>query len=198
MVGEHDAGGVETRLSILSTAVFFDPLCMRKIYAECLRVNISMATTSRLAALDFDQFVEQYHLAVNEFAKGDPEPVNALLSHEDEVSLAGGFGGCTRGFKQVTKNIEFAATQFKEGEVNFEGLTKVVTKEMGYIVEIERYNAKLGGSADVIKDALRVTSIFRREEGSWKLVHRHGDVTTAMLALVRALPVAVVSIQKAV
>jgi ketosteroid isomerase-like protein len=148
--------------------------------------------------MDFDQLVEQYHLTIAEFARGNPNPVIALLSHGNDVSLAGGFGGFTHGYDQVAKAIEFAATQFKEGQMGFENLAKVVTHDLGYIVEIERYKAKLGGSEDVALDVLRVTSIFRREDGIWKLVHRHGDPTTAMNALVQLLPKAVVSIQKAV
>ena len=151
-----------------------------------------------MASLEFDQLVEHYHLVVNEFATGNPKLVIALLSHRGDVSLAGGFGGFTHGHDQVAKAIEFAATQFKEGKVNFDNLAKVVTQELGYIVEIERYKSKLGGSEDVTLDVLRVTSIFRREDGVWKLVHRHGGPTSAMNALVQLLPKAVFSIQKAV
>ena len=147
--------------------------------------------------MEFDRVVEQYHLTLEEFAKGNPEPVNALLSRGGDVSLAGGFGGFTHGFKQVAENIQFAAAQFKEGKISFESLAKVVTQDLGYIVEIERYRSKLGGSDDVTLDVLRVTSIFRREDGIWRLVHRHGDPTSAMNALVQLLPKAVVSIKKA-
>lgn len=157
-----------------------------------------METRSRLSALDFDQFVEKYHEALVEFARGNAEPVNALLSHGDDVTLAGGFGGCTHGFEQVAKNIQFASSQFREGTISFEMLAKVMTQDMGYIVEIERYNAKLGESEDKMVDALRVTSIFRHETGGWKIVHRHGDDTTAVLALIKTLPHSVVSIKKAV
>jgi hypothetical protein len=47
------------------------------------------------------------------------------------------------GFDQVSKAIEFAATQFREGKVTFDSLAKVVTQEMAYIVEVERYRSKL-------------------------------------------------------
>jgi hypothetical protein len=40
--------------------------------------------------------------------------------------------------------------------------------------------------------------MYAREDGVWKLVHRHGDPIPAMLALVQVLPKTVVSIQKAV
>lgn len=140
--------------------------------------------------MDFDGVVEQYHVTLREFAKGNPEPVKALLSHNGDVSLAGGFGGITRGWEQVTKNIDFAASKFK-GQISFENVAKYATQDLGYIVEIEHYS-----TAD-FSPSLRVTSIFRREDRVWKLVHRHGDPTTAMLALIQAVPKTVVSIKQA-
>jgi ketosteroid isomerase-like protein len=45
-------------------------------------------------------------------------------------------------------------------------------------VEVERFEAKVGGSTDLGPVALRVTSAFRREDGEWKVVHRHADPIT--------------------
>jgi ketosteroid isomerase-like protein len=45
-------------------------------------------------------------------------------------------------------------------------------------VEVERFRAKVGGSDDLATIGLRVTSIFRPEDGTWKLVHRHADPIT--------------------
>ena len=48
---------------------------------------------------------------------------------------------------------------------------------------IERVKAKVGGRKDITQTALRVTMIFRPEEGVWKVVHRHADpITTAQPA----------------
>jgi ketosteroid isomerase-like protein len=49
---------------------------------------------------------------------------------------------------------------------------------LALIVEVERFEAKVGGSADLVAVALRVTSAFRREDGDWKVVHRHADPIT--------------------
>jgi SnoaL-like protein len=144
---------------------------------------------------DFDRAVEQCHAALIEFAAGNPGPVKELLSHENYVSLAGGFGGVTRGWKDVTANIDYAAKQFG-GKISFENLTKVEGQDMGYIVELETYDFKFGKSGEAVRNVLRVTTVFRREKGNWRLVHRHGDPIPAMLALLRMLPGSVVSIQK--
>ncbi len=37
---------------------------------------------------DVDQLIEQYHLALDEFVKGTPEPVKKLFSHRDDVTLS--------------------------------------------------------------------------------------------------------------
>jgi ketosteroid isomerase-like protein len=48
------------------------------------------------------------------------------------------------------------------------------------IHEKEQWQAKVGGAEDLSRFALRVTSTLRREDGAWKLVHRHADpITTA-------------------
>jgi ketosteroid isomerase-like protein len=65
----------------------------------------------------------------------------------------------------------------------FENVAKYVTPELAYIVEVERYKAKVGGGEELAPISLRVTSIFRREDGVWKIVHRHADpITTAQPA----------------
>jgi ketosteroid isomerase-like protein len=50
-----------------------------------------------------------------------------------------------------------------------------VTPELAYLVEMERFEAKVGAREDATPVTLRVTSIFRPEDGPWKLVHRHAD-----------------------
>ena len=120
--------------------------------------------------------VQQYHLALGELGKGNPKPVIELFSHREDVSAAGGFGGVMHGWEQVAKNTEFAASRFKGGQGgSFENVVKYATQDLGYIVDIERFEVKVGGKEEIARVVLRVTSIFRREGGTWRLVHRHGD-----------------------
>ena len=41
---------------------------------------------------DFDQAIEHYHQAANEFVKGNPEPYKLMFSHREDVSLGNPFG----------------------------------------------------------------------------------------------------------
>ncbi len=63
-------------------------------------------------------------------------------------------------------------------EPDFENVSTVVTSELAYTLEIERYRARVGGGAEVAAVAVRVTTAFRREDGMWKVVHRHADPIT--------------------
>jgi ketosteroid isomerase-like protein len=133
---------------------------------------------------DLDEVIEQWHLASDEFLKGNPEPVKKLWSHQEDVTLANPYGPPARGWEQVAKTVENASSLCRDGEfVGSEIVAKYVTPELAYVVQLERPKAKLGGSEDITPFALRATMIFRPEEGTWKIVHRHADpITTAQPA----------------
>jgi ketosteroid isomerase-like protein len=131
------------------------------------------------AADDVDELIEQFHLASDEFLKGNPEPVNKLWSRRDDVTLANPYGPPVRGWDEVAKVTEHAAAQVRDGQlVSVEIVAKHVSPELAYVVETEHPEAKIGGNEDITPFALRVTMIFRPEDGGWKIVHRHADPIT--------------------
>ncbi len=126
--------------------------------------------------MNFDQTIEKYHKALNEFHKGRPEFILDMFSERDDVSLANPLGPTVRGRKKVVETAERAASNYREGEpIRFETVVKVVTPDLAFVVENERSRVKVGGSEDFSTVALRVTAIFRPEEGVWMIVHRHAD-----------------------
>ncbi len=135
-----------------------------------------------MAAIDdLDQVIEQCQLALGEFVKGNPEPMQMMFSHREDVTLANPIAPPARGWEQVAATMERAASNLRDGEiVGFENVAKYVTPELVYIVWVERSEGKVGGRQDIAPFPLRVTTIFRPEDGTWKIVHRHADpITTA-------------------
>src|SRR5215210_646837 len=133
---------------------------------------------------DVDQLNEQYHLALGEFLKGNPEPAKDLWSHREDVSLANPYGPPVRGWDEVAKTTEHAASLRRDGEAtSYEIVAKYVTAELAYVVQIEQAESKIGAREEITPYALRATMIFRPEDGEWKVVHRHADpITTAQPA----------------
>ena len=128
---------------------------------------------------DFDAAVEQYHRAAVEFVKGNPEPYKALFSQGEDVTVANPFGPPARGWRDVAATMERASSLWSEGEVTaFENVATYANGDLGYIVEIERFKARIGGSEKAAPVVLRTTSILRREDGAWKILHRHADPIT--------------------
>ncbi len=132
------------------------------------------------AADDLDRVIELYHRALDEFSRGNPEPVKDFYSTRDDVAIANPFFPLTRGREQVVERLERSVQNFRDGEVGFQNVAKWVSGELACIVELEEWKAKVGGREDVTPFTLRVTTLFRAEGGTWKVVHRHADpITTA-------------------
>lgn len=133
---------------------------------------------------DFDDAVEQYHLAVRAFVTGNPVPNQQTFSHQEDVTLMNPLNPVAHGWEQVSAELERASAQVSDGEITaVERVAQYVTPELAYIVEIERTTARLGGRDDVASFALRATTIFRLENGTWKVVHRHADDITTPRAI---------------
>jgi ketosteroid isomerase-like protein len=131
------------------------------------------------AADDVDQLIERYQLALDEFMKGNPGPVQALFSHREDASLANPYGPPVRGWAEIAKTTEHAASLRRDGRTTgFEIVVKNVTSELAYVVQIERLESKVGQSEEITPYSLRATMIFRPEDGTWKVVHRHADPIT--------------------
>ena len=127
----------------------------------------------------FEQFLHEYHLGMDEFMRGSCEGVKPLFSQSDDVTLGNPFGPVAKGWDRVVDAMERAAQNYRDGEAaGFDNISTVVTGELAYLVEVERLKAKVGGRAEASDLALRVTTILRLEQGSWKIVHRHADPIT--------------------
>ena len=129
---------------------------------------------------DVDQLLEQWHPASDEFLKGNPEPVKKMWSRREDVTLANPYGPPVRGWERVAEVADRALSQLRDGEmVGYEIISKYVTSELAYVVQIERLKAKVGEREDIAPYSLRATMIFRPEDGEWKVVHRHADPITS-------------------
>jgi ketosteroid isomerase-like protein len=128
---------------------------------------------------DLNEARDLYHNSVAAFIRGDPDAQKQLWSSRGDVTLANPLGPPAKGFEQVCQVIDAASAQIGQGEgYTFDSITVIETADLAYEVGVERSRIKLGGSAAKVPVSLRVTTIFRREDGEWKIVHRHADPIT--------------------
>jgi ketosteroid isomerase-like protein len=128
---------------------------------------------------DLNELRDRYHQSVAAFIRGDPDVQKPLWSRRDDVTLANPLGPPARGFDGVCGVMDHAAGQISDGEgYTFDTISWVETADLAYEVGLERNRAKLAGVAEKVPISLRVTTVFRREDDGWKIVHRHADPIT--------------------
>jgi len=133
-----------------------------------------------MPGLSLNEAVELHHEAGGRIMRGDCEGYAALYSHQDDVTLGNPFGPFARGYDNVLDTLQGAAAHYRDGEATrVERISEHVTDDLACFVEVEHYRAKVGGRSDASPVSVRVTSVFRPEQGGWKLVHRHADPITA-------------------
>jgi ketosteroid isomerase-like protein len=131
----------------------------------------------QLAVGTLQPFLDELRGALTAIANGDPEPMKVLCSHTDAVSQCGLWGGVESGWAEVGERWEWVASQFVPGpgEVRSDTAFLTVNGDMAYGVFIERWWGQLKSRSEPAELMLRATLIFRREDGTWKAIHRHGD-----------------------
>ena len=105
---------------------------------------------------------------------GDAGPRTAMWSGNDPVTLFGAV--MTRiGRDQVARSFELLASRFSDcTSFQYEVIASGASGDLAYVVGIEHTTASIGG-AEPLPYALRVTTVLRREDGEWRIIHRHGD-----------------------
>lgn len=104
---------------------------------------------------------------------GDVEPRLALWSHDDPVTLYGAeFTGS--GWRELEPMFREVASWFSDSqEFDFEVTAAGASGDVAYTVGYERNKVLVEGMPRAY--TLRVTHVYRREDGRWRIVHRHAD-----------------------
>jgi len=137
-----------------------------------------MATTNRSAEAEIAQMTQLLLAANNRFAQGDATQGKDLCSQRDDVTLFGGASGYEHGWEQVGPRYSWASSNFSGGQMTSQVLATHVSGDLACTVELERWDVRLASTGAAATIELRVTHVYRREEGSWKVIHRHADRLT--------------------
>jgi len=123
----------------------------------------------------FDALLKEVEAAQVQLVSGQPAAFKALWSHGEDVTLSGGLGGViAKGWADVSKRLDWVATQYADGTRTHQEVARYVGQDLAYVVlrETIRFKSPDGGLS---VQELRVTQVFRRVSGRWRIVHRHAD-----------------------
>ena len=125
----------------------------------------------------FQAFLRRWEEAQSRFLNGDPTLFKENSSQREDATIFGAFGGYEKGWKEVGPRYDWAASQYRQSgaKKRVEYLNVAVGSDLAYTVSIERDEVQVGGQSTPAPRALRVTQVFRKEGGAWKLLHRHAD-----------------------
>jgi ketosteroid isomerase-like protein len=118
--------------------------------------------------------------AADAMHNGDSGPMAEFWSRRDPVTLLGAAATLPVGWTSVTEGQRLVASKFSNGApLQFELIAADVEGDLGYTIGYERSSVSVDGGP-ARPALLRATQIYRREDGEWKLVHRHADPAPGM------------------
>ena len=97
------------------------------------------------------------------------------LAVSDDVTLFGAWGPIEKGHKAVTDTMRWVGSRVTGADaVGVEHTVIASSGDLAYTVGFERSHVGVDGSPPR-EMVIRVTHIYRRIDGAWKLMHRHAD-----------------------
>ena len=128
---------------------------------------------------------EQFYAALNRMLNGDARSLGDIWSQGADVTTMHPIGGREVGWDKVRGSFQQVAEIASEGRIRLDDQLIRVVGDLAYELGSERGQAKFAGQQISLDH--RVTNIYRREAGSWKIVHHHTDVSPAMLDVLNRL-----------
>jgi len=98
-----------------------------------------------------------------------------MWSRNDPVTLMGAAGMTLSGWVDLENTFNNVASTFSNCQAyRFELIAAGVSGDLAYTIGYE-YTTNSRNGGPITSYALRGTQVYRREEGVWKVVHRHGE-----------------------
>lgn len=116
---------------------------------------------------------ENFYQAINAMFHGDIDPMEAVWSHADDITYMGPDGTVNVGWNKTLENLQNQAAMNLGGEIRHEQIMLTVGRDLATMECRELGENVIDGKPTPI--SLRVTNVFRKENGEWKLIGHHTD-----------------------
>jgi ketosteroid isomerase-like protein len=130
----------------------------------------------------------QFYAALDRMLAGDATSLADIWSHGAAVTTMHPIGGRQAGWEDVRGSFEQVAQLATGGHAELREQSIQVAGDVAWEVGVEQGHGTIAGERVAIEQ--RVTNIYRREAGGWKIVHHHTDISPAMLDVLSRLQAA--------
>lgn len=128
---------------------------------------------------------KRFYEGLNRMANGESNSLSNAWSHNESVTTMHPIGGREIGWDAVKNSFDQVAKVASDGKVELKDQMIHVLGDAAYEVGIEQAKFKIAGQE--VKGEIRVTNIYHRDEGTWKMVHHHTDIAPAMIEVLSQL-----------
>ena len=105
---------------------------------------------------------------------GDPGPRLAMWSTQEPVTVSGADKSVI-GSEEARQVFHWLATRFSDlTDYRYELVAAGASGDLAYTLGYEHFTVSID-AGPVAPITLRVTHLYRREDGEWKTIHRHAD-----------------------
>ena len=126
--------------------------------------------------VDFGTFMQMREVSAQDYESGDIESLRRMATQHPPATFFGADGSTRLGPERVFEAWERGVSPFgPTGETHFEVFQSAASDGLAYWVGLQHSTVHVADSNAPRHVVLRVTELFRREKGEWKLIHRHAD-----------------------
>lgn len=127
----------------------------------------------------FENLMSVRQRAAEAFVSGDGAKVDSLVPHDGMASWHSPRGETAIGAENVAaRYLKEAASFHSDGATHFEIIQQGCDGALGFWTGFQVATVRIGDAPRQVTMRLRVTEIFRKIDGTWKLVHRQADLRT--------------------
>ena len=128
-------------------------------------------------ASDFIEFLETRKQVALGYVNGEYEPLSKIIAETSPATFFSPQGDVVEGARKVAARYEKDSHSFDDGSTSeLEILDSGSNGDLGYWVGYQNAKVHMKGKSEPIPMKVRITELFRREHGDWKMIHRHADM----------------------
>jgi ketosteroid isomerase-like protein len=122
---------------------------------------------------------DRLYEGLNAMFAGDMQVLNALWSHSESTTYMGPFGGSITGWTAISEEFNKVAAMKLGGKITGSNVHVFPGTDIGYTTCVE-VGENISPDGTPVEVSHRTTNIFQLQDGHWRLIHHHTDISTQL------------------